>query len=276
VRQAQRGRTAATRCDCAVLDTHYGSYVAGYRVPCRLLIHGPSPGAWNMAFDEALLEGADSDRVATLRFYEWAVPTLSLGYFQPVADRDQHPASLTCPLVRRSSGGGAILHDRELTYSIAMPVDRQSAANAVRLSLSIHEALVAALSKFAIKATMYNEASLQEPKEPFLCFARRAIGDLIVENRKIAGSAQRRRRGAILQHGSVLLAASDFAPELRGLLELTGQAVSATSLLEVFQTTVRDRLNLIWIGPPDGDAIEQRAATLLAEKFAVATWNLRR
>src|SRR5690242_1143259 len=91
----------------------------------RLILDPPAPGSWNMAVDEALLETAADAGIATLRFYQWNEPTLSLGYFQAAAERNQHSMSSGCPLVRRASGGGAILHDRELTYSIAM---RQSLA----------------------------------------------------------------------------------------------------------------------------------------------------
>jgi lipoate-protein ligase A len=241
-----------------------------------LLIHGPSPGAWNMAVDEALLESAGEERIATLRFYEWAEPTLSLGYFQPVGDRQHHPPSLDCPVVRRSTGGGAILHDRELTYSFVMPVERHSAADAMRLSLSLHEALSAALAELGVASQLYQKAGARSYPQPFLCFQRRAVGDLLVGDGKIAGSAQRRRRGAILQHGGVLLASSAFAPELPGLAELTGRAISAGSLAEVFRKAVGDRFKLIWTSPGETAPIEHRAATLLAEKFACPSWNLRR
>jgi lipoate-protein ligase A len=250
--------------------------VAGSRLPCRLLIHGPSPGAWNMAVDEALLEAADEERDASLRFYEWSEPTLSLGYFQSVSDRNEHPASLACPFVRRSSGGGAILHDRELTYSVAMPVNRHSAADAAGLSQTVHESLVAALGKLGITAGLCRVSLPQDVERPFLCFARRTPGDVLIGGCKIAGSAQRRRRRAILQHGSVLLASSAFAPELPGLAELTGQAISAASLVELFQNAVADRFNLEWMSPVEWGPNGRRAATLLAEKFGSQAWNLRR
>ena len=99
----------------------------------RLLHDPPAAGAWNMAVDEALLETAADSGVATLRFYQWNEPTLSLGYFQAATDRDQHPASRDCPLVRRASGGGAILHDRELTYSMAMSLPSARSSEATRL-----------------------------------------------------------------------------------------------------------------------------------------------
>ena len=72
----------------------------------RLLIDPPAAGAWNMAVDEALLESAAIAGVATLRFYQWSEPTLSLGYFQAAADREQHAASRDCPLVRRPAAAG--------------------------------------------------------------------------------------------------------------------------------------------------------------------------
>src|SRR5436190_15116613 len=94
----------------------------------RLIIDPPLIGPMNMAIDEALLESAATDGVATLRLYQWSEPTLSLGYFQAAEERERHQASTNCPLVRRASGGGAILHDRELTYSLALPEKSPSAA----------------------------------------------------------------------------------------------------------------------------------------------------
>ena len=90
---------------------------------CRLLRDAAGEGAWNMAVDEALLESAATNNSMTLRLYAWSEPTLSLGYFQRYEDRRLHPESLACTCTRRSSGGGAILHDRELTYSLSVPPD---------------------------------------------------------------------------------------------------------------------------------------------------------
>ena len=91
-------------------------------IRCRLLIDAPERGVWNMAIDEALLESAadESCDLVTLRFYRWSEPTLSLGYFQSYEDRNSHEASRSLPVVRRSSGGGALVHDHEWTYSLAI------------------------------------------------------------------------------------------------------------------------------------------------------------
>ena len=81
-----------------------------------------------MAVDEALLLDAAENGIATLRFYEWSEPTLSLGYFQRYDDRYSHAASRDCAIVRRQTGGGAILHDRELTYSLTLPASHRNRA----------------------------------------------------------------------------------------------------------------------------------------------------
>jgi len=91
---------------------------------CRLIIDPPAAGDWNMAVDEVLWDWAGRTGQWCLRMYRWAVPTLSLGYFQAYDDRWRHRASQQCPVVRRISGGGAIVHDLEWTYSLAVPLSR--------------------------------------------------------------------------------------------------------------------------------------------------------
>src|SRR5271169_4762547 len=90
-------------------------------IVCRLLVDPPASGAWNMAVDEALVDDAAARHACWLRFYGWSEPTLSLGYFQGYEERLAHRPSRQCPVVRRPSGGGAILHDVEITYSLAIP-----------------------------------------------------------------------------------------------------------------------------------------------------------
>ncbi len=112
---------------------------------CHLIVDSPADGVWNMAVDEALLDAATVEGIPTLRFYSWCEPTLSLGYFQAHADRKLHTASLACPLVRRASGGGAILHDGELTYSIVLPQSHPAAARPDRLYQAFHQTLIGTL-----------------------------------------------------------------------------------------------------------------------------------
>jgi lipoyl(octanoyl) transferase len=251
-------------------------------IECRLVIDDPLPGDWNMAVDEALLEQAAEAGSVCLRLYEWSEPTLSLGYFQPLADRARHAASRNCPLVRRSSGGGAILHDRELTYSLALPSGHRLARQAEELYIAAHETLIEALATLGVAAGMNRAVSGLAPEaEPFLCFERRAVGDVLVGDAKIAGSkiagsAQRRRRGAVLQHGSILLETSPQAPELQGIEQLTGAGLKPADLERAWLPTLQNRLGLQFRRQPLTAAEFERARTLVAEKFGNPSWNVRR
>ena len=215
----------------------------------RLIIDPPAEGAWNMAVDEALLETAAASSETTLRFYEWTPATLSLGYFQPHRERFGHEASRDCPMVRRSTGGGAIVHDHELTYSLVVPMDGRSNAAATGLYDAVHQSLVTTLSRLGVVASLHELPKLvplgdAPASEPFLCFQRRAVGDVIIGAHKIAGSAQRRHRGTVLQHGSVLLRKSASAPELPGLYDLTGVEISAAELAALWLKEVEPLLGL--------------------------------
>jgi lipoate-protein ligase A len=242
----------------------------------RLIIDQPARGAWNMAVDEALLESA-SDGVATLRLYQWSEPTLSLGYFQAVAARAQHAASRQSPLVRRASGGGAIVHDRELTYSFATPIRARFGRQPAELYHRLHGTLIAALGELGVVAEMCQPAStLPADAAPFLCFQRRTRGDVLCGVVKIAGSAQRRHRGGLLQHGSVLLSGSPAAPELPGILEAAGVSLSAEELSE--RWTNHLALGLEASFQPGGctDQQRRRAVALAESRYSSDAWNARR
>ena len=212
--------------------------------PMRLLRHGPSPGPWNMAVDEVLLNQAEAQvgkQSGCLRLYRWQEPTVSLGYFQDYADHLLVKASKDCAVVRRLTGGGAIVHDAELTYSIVLPKSHPLAARRDELYAAAHETLVAVLARLGICADL-SDAIPSSGSEPFLCFQRRASGDVVLSGMKIAGSAQRRRNGAVLQHGSILLRRSTAADVLPGLVDLSGQAISEDELAELWLPELGRRL----------------------------------
>lgn len=233
-----------------------------------------------MALDEALLQAVESDGVATLRFYQWSEPTVSLGYFQSHADRRLHTASVNCPLVRRSTGGGAILHDRELTYSIVLPLFDGFPLNARWLYRAVHDTLIQTLRDFGVAASLCDKQAddpMNPATEPFLCFQRRTPGDVLLAGHKIGGSAQRRRRCAILQHGSVLLAKSAAAPELLGIAELTGIHLTPHQLQVKWQPRLAASLRLeLEDAAHLCDPLLTAAAAISREKFAVTGWTLRR
>jgi lipoate-protein ligase A len=183
----------------------------------------PQPGLWNMAVDSWLLEQALTAGVSSARLYQWDEPTVSLGHFQKADDPAVQTRFANLPRVRRLSGGGAILHDRELTYSLAVAAEHPLARDPTGLYSIVHDRIIAALAEQGVSVRMRGEA-LTGP-EPFLCFGRGDPRDIVMGPHKILGSAQRRRKGAILQHGALLLERSPHAEEFPGLLELTGRQI---------------------------------------------------
>ena len=179
----------------------------------------PCSGSWNMAVDEVLLEAAAANRACSLRIYEWESTTVSLGYFQSAEDPSLESRFPKLLKVRRLSGGGAILHHHEVTYSIAIADGHPLAVSPGVLYEEVHRRVIALLSQWGVEIGLRGEA-LRFDAEPFLCFSRGDARDIVLGRHKIMGSAQRRRRGAVLQHGSLLLARSEFAPEFPGLAEL--------------------------------------------------------
>jgi lipoate-protein ligase A len=244
---------------------------------------------------------------ATLRLYQWEVPTLSLGYFQRHDDRRSHAASRDAAVLRRSSGGGAILHDRELTYSLTLPAGHPLARDATQLYSAVHRLFVqlftshlrAAGESWTLQMLPASPASTTESRrdadaEPFLCFERRSPGDVLLVAAtgaaepspsepsfrspawKLVGSAQRRRGGAILQHGSVLLERSPAAPELPGWRELTGVPVSFAALANEFPRRFSAEL-AIEIAPTSLPATTCDAARRIElAKYANWAWTTRR
>jgi lipoate-protein ligase A len=247
---------------------------------CRLIVDSAQAGAWNMAVDEMLLNRAAGEAAWSLRFYTWSEPTLSLGYFQSHRARESHRPSARCAFVRRPSGGGAILHDQELTYCLVAPASHPLARDANRLYRAVHAAFVDALASLGIPAQMYEQHGGPERPgpgaEPFLCFQRRSPGDLVVGPNKIAGSAQRRRGMAVLQHGSFLLRRSPAAPELPGLEDLypcglqpdQWQSVLSAQLSQCLEFDLRPRVL------SEHELVE--AKQLEREKHSSRPWRERR
>ena len=166
-------------------------------------------GPVNMARDEALLaQVGEGVAPPTLRLYQWDPPTISLGYFQRYADYESLPPPAgELAVVRRQTGGGAILHDLELTYSLALPLDHPLLAKGPSNLYEVaHDAIIACLAEFGIESVRCGVTDDSgAAKGPFFCFARRHCYDVLIGQDKLAGSAQRRTKTAVLQHGSVIL-----------------------------------------------------------------------
>ncbi|MGE0479419.1 MAG: biotin/lipoate A/B protein ligase family protein [Phycisphaerae bacterium] len=168
----------------------------------------PLDGPTNMARDEALLH-SEEVRPAALRLYEWSPPTLSLGYFQRHELLAALPPELrSLAVVRRTTGGGAILHDREITYCLVLdesvPIARRSPAELYRVA---HQCWRDVLALDGIASTLApDDFPLPTPRAgPFFCFQKPGRTDLLLGGAKLLGSAQRRVAGRVLQHGSLIL-----------------------------------------------------------------------
>lgn len=257
--------------------------------PMQLIIDPPAAGPWNMAVDEVLLERAAETKTPTLRLYQWERPTLSLGYFQSYEDRHTHPASEQADVVRRQSGGGAILHDREITYSLTIPDAHQLAADPQSLYLSIHRGLIDWLNGFIADDCEFSLATFEATNqisdkrdEPFLCFQRRSTGDVVMRkphletDHKIIGSAQRRRRGAILQHGSILWETSSFAQEICGFANL----VNVGTTLSAAQDSLIEGLPALFdfecMRTSISADVDKQASQLSDQRYCQGAWTKRR
>ena len=205
----------------------------------RLLPLEVRDGPGNMAADEVMLEAAVADN-ASLRFYTWQPPTLSLGYFQPHSVRESDPLLQALPFVRRPSGGATLVHDRELTYALALPAGNQWQPRGQSWICRMHEIIAEALRSLGIE--VQTVACGQEKKlGNVLCFQHQTPGDLILTGHKIVGSAQRKQRGTLLQHGAILLAHSESTPALPGIRELSGVQIGPEELAGRIQDSFQRR-----------------------------------
>jgi len=174
----------------------------------RLLDDGAHAGAWNMAVDEAVAEAVDAGAAPpTLRLSRWEPPCLSLGFSQPYGAADAaFCASHGIDVVRRPTGGRAVLHHLELTYAVAARLEAPFSPDLQAAYQAICGALVAGLGALGVPAALSGapEGGHIRPTQPIPCFIGPAAGEVAVAGRKLVGSAMRRVGGAILQHGSIL------------------------------------------------------------------------
>jgi len=178
----------------------------------RLLDTGPADGFTNMAVDEAMFElFAAEGGPAAVRFYRWLPPAVSLGYAQAI-EREidlRQCASLGIDVVRRPTGGRAVLHDHEVTYSVVIGGDDHRVSSGVLAAyLTISQAMIRGLSYLGISAELLplrRGVLLPSDQASLVCFATPSSYAVAVGGRKIIGSAQRRAHDVIMQHGSIPL-----------------------------------------------------------------------
>lgn len=259
----------------------------------RFLSHSVADGAHNMAADETLLEAAGAG-VPSLRLYGWSSATVSLGYFQSTRARldDERLAPLPC--VRRPSGGMTLVHHHELTYALALPARapwnwktgkpwlcrmHDIIADALR-ALGVVTAAAACATPRARSGLASDSASALRSQHvtntSSLCFQHVTTGDLLLGEAKVVGSAQRRQRGALLQHGAILLASSPHAPDLAGILELTGRHLNVTAVADVLMESFTGNTGWPLKDADWSPAEKARIDELVLTKYGQSTWNDRR
>jgi lipoate-protein ligase A len=253
-----------------------------------------------MALDEAILDAAAKGvSPPTLRLYAWEPACLSLGYAQPFGDVDHHRLQASgWDLVRRSSGGRAILHSDELTYALIAPASNPHFAGGLLDSYRhFSRGLAAALSLLGLEPEVHAEAEDDSERNPSpVCFQIPGAYEITVQGKKLIGSAQVRRRGGILQHGSLPLK-GDITRVCQVLAFASeGQREQAVALLQTTASTAADLLGNppTWLHAAQaiaegfssslgiefdrGDISseeEQRAEELVASRFANQEWLAR-
>ncbi|MGB9724207.1 MAG: lipoate--protein ligase family protein [Chloroflexia bacterium] len=266
----------------------------------RLIFDGAGDGFTNMAVDEAILEACIAGEVPpTVRFYRWQPPCLSIGYFQR-AGREVDPdgcRALGVDWVRRPTGGRAVLHDRELTYSVVAREDEPAVSGSVLESYrKISAALVAGLRRLGLPAEMAPPRAHSQVVRTAACFDAPSDYEVTLYGRKVIGSAQVRRGGALLQHGAILLEVDldrqvgvlrlppgmtreALAAQLRSRLIALGEALGRPLSPEELAAALRAGIEATWgVELVEGELTpgERLRAASLREKYRSPAWNERR
>lgn len=253
----------------------------------RVALTPAASGVQNMALDEALLARARHTGEGVLRVYAWSRPTLSIGRHQAAHDAvdPARARELGVDVVRRLTGGRALLHHREVTYSVTVPLERTESVR--EWYRAINALLLHGLRTLGIEAVTAAGSGRLPPPAAAPCFELPAEGEIVVGGRKLVGSALVRDRGALLQHGSILIdddqplvtrlarvpaAAPRPAATLRALLgRAPGVDEVAQALIDAWRSFADPSASVL---PFDADL--ERAVAKAAERYAHDDWTWRR
>ncbi|MCR4397415.1 MAG: lipoate--protein ligase family protein [Firmicutes bacterium] len=261
----------------------------------RLIIDGGARGAWNMAVDEAiLLSHARGDTPPTLRLYEWRPPAVSVGYFQDMAGQIDLEACVRLGVewVRRPTGGRAVLHEDEVTYSVTAS-ERILGGSVLETYLELSKGLVEGLRLLGAQAEVAPGGPSGDARSA-ACFDAPSWYEIVCGGRKVVGSAQTRHSGVMLQHGSIPLRfdvsravavlqvgsdrarqrlAASLGRKAAGLEEVLGRRVGALevkrALAEGYSRALGWSFEIGGLTPAE----REEAARLEKEKYGSPTWN---
>lgn len=267
---------------------------------------GKCSAAFNMALDEALLEWHSQGKIKpTIRFYGWEPATLSIGYFQKVEKEVNLEAVQKYGLgfVRRPTGGRGVLHEHELTYSVIVSEDHPKMPKGVTESYRvISEGVLHGFKNlgldayFAVPKTKEEQDLLKSPRSA-VCFDAPSWYELVVEGRKVAGSAQTRQKNVILQHGSIILELDEeklfdlfkfpnervrermlkgFSKKAVAINELSNRRISIEEAESAFKTGFEQGLDINLI-PYELSAEEiSYVHELVVKRYASDEWNFKK
>jgi lipoate-protein ligase A len=268
----------------------------------RLIIEENNNAYYNMAVDEAIMKiHSQGDTPPTLRFYGWQPAALSLGYFQQLKKEVdlEKCQDKGINLVRRLTGGRAILHKQELTYSIIIHENYNLLADSIEKSYQqISSGLVAGLNQLGVKAELKAvERGKKAPRgHSAACFDAPSWYEVILNNKKLIGSAQRRRKNTILQHGSLPL--DDSSEEIFELLNYSseidrkkarrifkskstnlkkaGYKLKRRQLIDALSSGLAEKLGLTFEESSLTDKEIELAYKLAKNKYCNHDWNFKR
>jgi len=236
----------------------------------RVLETGKNTASWNMALDEVLMKGATE--VPVLRLYGWEPPAVSIGYFQRLNEEVnvKKCANLGIDVVRRITGGGAVLHDSELTYSFITKRYPQNIIDSYKL---ICDAIIIAINKFGFNAKFS------------------PLNDIVVNGKKVSGNAQTRKKNILLQHGTILL--NTDIEKMFSVLKVPSEKMRDKSITDVrqrvfgldrmFEEVVialregfREKFHAILIDDKLSNKEEIETERVAKEKYSSDKWNFGR
>ncbi len=262
--------------------------------PFRLIYDGHHDGATNMARDEAISRAVSrGEQPPTLRFYGWRPPSLSLGLGQRIRTVDEARCRAdSVDVVRRPTGGLAILHTDEFTYSMALPADHPLAAGDVMTSYRrIAEAILCALRLLGVPDVRANRVPPEKRAQSPVCFEAPSDYEVVGAGKKLVGSAQWRRLDGVLQHGSLPLhgdiaricnylfeapAPEHVRAHAATLEDVLGKPVSWEECARAWERAFAETLEIDFTRGSLSDAELRCAEALRAEKYGNPAWNRRR
>ncbi len=263
---------------------------------------GKNCAAMNMAMDEAILLWQKEQPRPTLRFYDWARPAFSFGYFQDIAAEVDVAACRAdgIELVKRMTGGGTVVHGWELTYTLTLPRDSRPANAALKTSPTgtgemavseayqqIGECLVAAITQLGIPAQRHGDAA-EVSDAPNICLTQPAKHDVLLNGKKVAGVSVRRNRNAMMFQGYISLEmppdailariskrheSQQMACEKSTAINAEGHAITRSTLIQAICETLQ-----LGIAFPSGKLLpieREQAAVLAKTKYVTDAWNFR-